>query len=161
MKKLFGICLLLAIHSAVAATTSSAMAITVVVPASCVMSTNPANVSLALVNGFTGTTSTNLTIGCTAGAVVSVTIASLNNWQLLGTHYGEALTYSLIYSGGGQVSGAAVLPTWSNLMAGATVLTGTATGTDWVVPLNITTELVGSTNKADVYSDTVTLSISY
>jgi hypothetical protein len=163
MKKLFcfGACCLFGWQNVSAATTSSAMAITVVVPASCYMSTSPANVGFALVNGFAGTASTNLTVGCTSGAVANVTIASLNNWRLIGSRYGGVFTYSLVYPGGGQVSGATVLPTWSNLAAGTVVLSGTATVADWVVPLNITTAIVGPTNKADTYSDTVTLSIIY
>lgn len=145
-----------------ALTTSSSVAITVVVPASCTMSFNVPNLSLVLIPGYATSGSTNLTIGCTSGAVTSLGITSQNNWTLHGATHGANLSYTLVYSGGGQTTGATIpSSTWSGGVANRVVLTGTATINDWVIPLSVTTPVITNTNLADIYSDIVVFTITY
>lgn len=149
------------VNTGFAATTTGSVAITVTVPSSCTMSFNVPNMLIPLVSGYAGNGSTTLTIGCTNGADASLEITSQNNWQLIGTHYNEILTYTLVYPGGGQTSGATVQSTWSGGVANRIVLTGTATIADWVIPLNVNTATITSSSTADTYTDQVTLTLSY
>ena len=145
-----------------ALTTTSSVAITVVVPASCTMSFSVPNLSLVLIPGYATSGGTNLTIGCTSGAVASLGITSQNNWSLIGATHGASLSYTLVYPGGGQTTGATIpSSTWSGGVANRVVLTGKATITDWVIPLTVTTPVITNTNLADIYSDIVIFTISY
>jgi hypothetical protein len=142
-------------------TTSSAVNITVTVPASCTLSFNVPNLTFNLLRSYAGSASTTLTIGCTEGANVTLGITSQNNWQLLGSNYAGNLAYTITYPGSGQISGATVQQQWSGGAANRVVLTGTATAADWVIPLNVTSAVVTSSDKADNYTDKITLTLSY
>lgn len=145
-----------------ASTTTGAIVINVSVPTSCTISFNVPNVNITLMQGAAGTGSTILAVGCTNGATASLAITSLNNWQLHGVLHGANLSYTLVYPGGGQTSGAFIPSnTWSGGVAGRVVLSGTATTSDWIIPLNITTATVGSGSLADTYTDAVTFVLSY
>ncbi len=160
--RIFILVLLLLSNEAWSATSTSSIAITVVVPASCTMSFNTPNVSMTFISGFTAAAATTLSIGCTNGANAQLGISSQNNWNLIGSTYGQSIAYTLVYPGGGQTAGATIpSPTWSGGVPNTVVLTGTAAVADWVIPLNIATGVVTNSNKVDIYRDIITFTITY
>ena len=146
---------------AVAATGTTQVTVEVDVTPACALSLSAGTVSMSLITGLSSSVSTNLNIACTTGSSVNIAVTSMNSWQLVGASTNQKINYTLSYTGGGNIDGATVNPTWSGMSAGTVVMSGTATATAWQVPLTVLTPVITHTNAVDVYSDTVTIEALY
>lgn len=159
--------LLLALLSALSASAETIVAqqainITVDVEPVCELSLNVTNIALpTLMVGQTSSAGTTLTVNCTPETSATVSVSSINNWNLHGARYSALIPYAFSYTGGGYTTGAIIVPTWSNQVTGTNVMTGTATGTPWQIPLEISVQGITNQTKVDSYSDTITIDVSY
>ncbi len=145
-----------------AQTVSKIIPLNLTVPMTCDMRFNVSNIEMDFVRGMTSTASTTLTIVCTNGTPIVISITSKNNWSLVGkNHATESINYSLLYSGGGQSNGASINQTWSDGVPERVVMQGLYSRTPWIIPLQVTTELIPVEMLTDQYSDLITLSLNF
>lgn len=127
----------------------------------CVMLFNVPQLHMVLVPAQISSVSTTLSITCTNGTPLSLSVTSKNNWHLVGASTAESVNYSMLYTGGGQTAGANLTQTWSGGVQDRVVMYGVATATQWVIPLQIFTDKLSSSLANDLYTDQISFLIIY
>lgn len=149
------------LNSIFAMTDSFNVPISISINSLCRITFNVPNLELQLIDGYSGSAMTNVSIFCTNGTVMAMSITSQNDWHLHGYKTATEIPYTLTYAGGGQILGAQVNQVWSNRVANQVIMIGTATAMPWVIPLTVKTKKISYALPHDNYSDQITLSIVY